>query len=68
VKNSWAGRKTDIMVVNSYILIQEFRKSHDNLFTNVSSAFGQLEFSESLAISLMGLNEKCSSKDVCLNF
>ena len=68
MKNSCARRKTDIMIVNSYILFQEFRKSHDNQITNVSSVFGQLKLCELLAMSLMGLNEKCTSKDVCLNF
>ncbi|XP_062609518.1 piggyBac transposable element-derived protein 4-like [Saccostrea cucullata] len=53
----------DIMVVNSYILFQEFRKSHESQITNCSSGFGQLEFRESLALSLMGLNEKSVSKE-----
>ncbi|XP_048739025.2 piggyBac transposable element-derived protein 4-like [Ostrea edulis] len=53
----------DIMVVNSYIIFEEFRKLHANQFTNCSSVYGQLEFRESLAMSLMGLNEKCVSKE-----
>jgi hypothetical protein len=47
----------DIMIVNSYILFQEFRRTHERNFPNFSSSFGQLEFRESLAHSLMGLSD-----------
>jgi hypothetical protein len=47
----------DITIVNSYILFQEFRRTHESNFPNFSSSFGQLEFRESLAHSLVGLSD-----------
>ena len=45
----------DIMVVNSYILFQQFVAEHPNEFsdTEFGSRFGQLEFREAIAIALM---------------
>ena len=50
----------DIMVVNSFILFQEFRKTHNMQFHDISSTFGQLEYRESLAMSLMDPISRCA--------
>lgn len=54
----------DIMIVNSYILLQQFCKSEQ--IEGVTPDFGQLEYRESLASSL--LDVKASSTDNELNF
>lgn len=48
----------DIMVVNSYIILKEFMKDkvNESSVHGVSASFGQLEYRESLAMSLMGLD------------
>lgn len=51
------------MIVNSFILFQEFRNAHENNFPNFNSNCEQLEFRESLAYSLMGSNDKSFDSD-----
>lgn len=48
----------DIMVVNSYIILKKFMKAkvNESSVFGVSASFGQLEYRESLAMSLMGLD------------
>ncbi|VDH93637.1 Hypothetical predicted protein [Mytilus galloprovincialis] len=43
----------DMMVVNSFILFQEFRTEFPNKFESIPAHFGQLEFRESLVRSLL---------------
>lgn len=66
----------DIMVVNSYIILKVFMKDkvNESSVNGVSASFGQLEYRESLAMSLMGLalNRKLApspkpSVDQCLS-
>jgi hypothetical protein len=48
----------DIMIVNAFIIFQEFKKENPLKFDNLPVHFGQLEFRESLAKSVLGVNEK----------
>jgi hypothetical protein len=44
------------MIVNALIVFQEFKKENPQKFDNLPVHFGQLEFRESLAKSLLGLD------------
>ena len=51
------------MIVNAFIIFQEFKKENPLKFDNLPVHFGQLEFRESLAKSLLGLDSGVKHSD-----
>jgi hypothetical protein len=51
------------MIVNAFIFFQEFKKENPLKFDNLPVHFGQLEFRESLAKSLLGLDSGVKHSD-----
>lgn len=58
----------DIMIVNSYIIFQEFRSEFPDQFISFPEHFGQLEFREQLVKSLLKIEtiERPIKADVCM--
>jgi hypothetical protein len=53
----------DIMIVNAFIVFQEFKKGNPQKFDNLPVHFGQLEFREYLVKSLLGLDSGVKHSD-----
>ena len=51
------------MIVNAFIVFQEFKKENPQKFDNLPVHFGQLEFRESLVKSLLGLDSGVKHSD-----
>ena len=51
------------MIVNAFIVFQEFKKEISQKFDNLPVHFGQLEFRESLVKSLLGLDSGVKHSD-----
>jgi hypothetical protein len=54
------------MIVNAFIVFQEFKKENPQKFDNLPVHFGQLEFRESLVKSLLGLDSGVKHSDLDL--
>ena len=52
----------DIMIVNAFIIFQEFRKEFPNEICELPAHFGQLEFREAIVRSLLSCEAECKAE------